>query len=115
MQTDTNQAVAKLSPLLPLTPEQEHLVHQILKLTNQHLTGPAPAVFTIYGEAGTGKSMVLSHLFNELQVRARNDQTSPLLKTTNYFLVNHPEVLKVYKEIAGDQAALLKKNFMRPT
>lgn len=49
MQTDTNQAVAKLSPLLPLTPEQEHLVHQILKFTNQHLTGPAPAVlpFTV--------------------------------------------------------------------
>lgn len=115
MQTDTNQAVAKLSPLLPLTPEQEHLVHQILNFTNQHLTGTAPAVFTIYGEAGTGKSVVLSHLFNELQVRARNDQTSPLLKTTNYFLVNHPEVLKVYKEIAGDQAALLKKNFIRPT
>ena len=40
---------------------------------------------------------------------------APLFKTTNYFLVNHPEVLKVYKEIAGDQAALLKKNFMRPT
>lgn len=78
MQTDTNQAVAKLSPLLPLTPEQEQLLHQILNFTNQHLTGTAPAVFTIYGEAGTGKSVVLSHLFNELQVRTRNDQTSPL-------------------------------------
>src|SRR5699024_9766701 len=33
----------------------------------------------------------------------------------NYFLVNHPEILKVYRQIAGTLPNLLKKNFQRPT
>lgn len=29
--------------------------------------------------------------------------------TKNYFLVNHPEILKVYKQIAGNEPNVLKK------
>ncbi len=111
----TNAATAKISPDLPLTAEQDHLVQQILTFTTDHLNTTGPAAFTIYGDAGTGKSVVLSHLFNQLQVAARTQADSPLAGTKNYFLVNHPEILKVYREIAGHHPHLLKKDFQRPT
>lgn len=116
MTIDQNTAVEKLSPLKPLTNEQAQLVNRILAFTSQHLEASnTPAVFTIYGDAGTGKSVVLSHLFNQLQTAARTDQTSPFYGTDNCFLVNHPEILKVYKEIAGHYPHLLKKDYERPT
>lgn len=111
-----NEATDKLSPLKSLTTEQTSLVNQIIDFTTKHLQEQTtPAIFTIYGDAGTGKSVVLSHLFNEIQTAARTDTTSPLYKTNNKFLVNHPEILKVYRQIAGEQPHLLKKDFMRPT
>ena len=111
-----NEATDKLSPLKPLTPEQQQLVQQVLEFTTNHLKDQStPAIFTIFGDAGTGKSVVLSHLFNEIQTAARVDPESPLYKTTNKFVVNHPEILKVYRQIAGDHPHLLKKDFMRPT
>lgn len=116
MTIDNNAAVEKLSPLKPLTKEQDALVNHILSFTRAHLqTGNTPAVFTIYGDAGTGKSVVLSHLFNQLQTAARSDKQSPFYGTDNRFLVNHPEILKVYKEIAGHYPHLLKKDYERPT
>lgn len=116
MTIDHNAAVEKLSPLKPLTDEQVQLVNRILSFANHHLTtGDTPAVFTIYGDAGTGKSVVLSHLFNQLQTAARTDKASPFYGTDNRFLVNHPEILKVYKEIAGHYPHLLKKDYERPT
>jgi hypothetical protein len=111
----TNDATQKLAVNLPLTSEQEKLVKQILAFTKKHINGDTPAIFTVYGDAGTGKSVVLAHLFNKIQLAARTEKDSPLYQTKNYFLVNHPEILKVYKEIAGKQANLYKKDFTRPT
>ncbi|MFC6259612.1 DUF2075 domain-containing protein [Levilactobacillus fujinensis] len=101
--------------MLPLTRDQKHLVDQILAFTTDHVNETGPAVFTVYGDAGTGKSVILAHLFNQLQTAARTQPNSPLTQTTNYFLVNHPEILKVYREIAGQAPHLLKKDFQRPT
>lgn len=111
----TNEAIAKLSPDLPLTDEQSLLVQRVLHFTRDHLADQQPAVFTINGDAGTGKSVVLTHLFTELQQNARHNPDSPFYQTRNYFTVNHPEILKVYRELAGHQSALLKKDFQRPT
>lgn len=111
----TNAAVEKLSPLKELTHEQEQLVEDILNFTSHHLHQDYPATYTIYGDAGTGKSVVLSQLFDRLQAAARHDKKSPFYGTTNYFLVNHPEILKVYREIAGQRSELYKKDFARPT
>lgn len=110
-----NQASFKLSPYHQLNQEQSLLVQKILHFSITHCSNKNhPAVFTIYGEAGTGKSVVLSALFDQLQ--KLNHQTgSQLYKTQNYFLVNHPELLKVYKQIAGPIKELYKKNYMRPT
>lgn len=111
----TNAAVDKLSPLKKLTNEQEKLVEDIINFTSEHLQKNSPAVYTIYGDAGTGKSVVLSQLFDRMQVAARRNKQSPFYGTKNYFLVNHPEILKVYREIAGQRPELYKKDFARPT
>ncbi len=115
MTSQENQATNKLSPFKHLTTEQQQLVDQIMAFTLDHLTGDHPAIYTIYGDAGTGKSVVLSHLFNQIQTAARHDKQSPLYGTSNYFVVNHPEILKVYREIAGGIKSLYKKDFARPT
>lgn len=62
-----NEATEKLSPFKELTTEQEKLVKQILTFTKRHINQGYPAIFTVYGDAGIGKSVVLAHLFNEIQ------------------------------------------------
>ena len=109
-----NNAADKLSPFTKLTIEQQNLITQIISFTKQHINRNFPAIFTIYGEAGTGKSVVLSSLFYQIQ-KLRHDKTSSIYQTNNYFLVNHPEILKVYRQIAGTLPNILKKNFQRPT
>lgn len=60
-----NNAADKLSPFTKLTIEQQNLITQIISFTKQHINRNFPAVFTIYGEAGTGKSVVLSSCFTK--------------------------------------------------
>lgn len=110
-----NDARYKLSPFKTLSSEQLQLKNKVMAFIHTHLGQSQHAVFTIYGEAGTGKSVVLSQIFNELQTAARSNPQSTLYGTKNVFLVNHPEILKVYQEIAGEQPHLFKKDFDRPT
>ncbi|WP_420908781.1 DUF2075 domain-containing protein [Lactobacillus agrestimuris] len=110
-----NDATKKLSPLKDLTNEQEKLVEQILAFINRNLDKNEHSIFTVYGDAGTGKSVVLANLFNQIEQAARKNENSKLYGTENYFVVNHPEILKVYKEIAGKSPDLFKKDFTRPT
>ena len=115
MKNIDNAATNKISPFKKLTTEQEQLVNDIISFTKHHLTQNHPAIYTVYGDAGTGKSVILSQLFVRIQKEARTQQNSVLYHTNNYFLVNHPEILKVYKEIAGPIKELYKKDFARPT
>lgn len=111
-----NQAKIKLSPNNSLTDEQNRLIQRIIDFASNHLkSGTYPAIFTIYGEAGTGKSVVLSHLFDQIQKLSCTSDNVPFTNTQNYFLVNHPELLKVYKQIAGPIKELYKKDYLRPT
>ncbi|KPN80397.1 uncharacterized protein RZ76_02390 [Apilactobacillus kunkeei] len=111
---NSNAADNKLAPTKQLTDEQSRLVEQIKQFAIDHLNDDTHAIFTIYGDAGTGKSVILSKLFYDIQQMA-HEKRSPLYQTSNYFLVNHPEILKVYKKMAGSQDNVLKKNFNRPT
>lgn len=115
MEQTINEATEKLSPFKNLTKEQDQLVKKMIDFSAAHLQKDFPAIFTIYGDAGTGKSVVLSSLFERIQKSARTDRQSPFYRTTNYFLVNHPEILKVYREIAGPVKCLYKKDYTRPT
>lgn len=111
---NSNAADNKLAPTKQLTDEQSRLVEQIKHFAIDHLNDDNHAVFTIYGDAGTGKSVILSKLFYDIQQMA-HEKSSSLYQTNNYFLVSHPEILKVYKKMAGSQDNVLKKNFNRPT
>lgn len=110
-----NSALTKLSPDKTLSEEQTALVTRIMRYCLLHITDDSPAVFTIYGDAGTGKSVVLSKLFSQIQNAAKADSNSNLYCTNNFFLVNHPEVLKVYKQLANSVPTMLKKQYLRPT
>ncbi|KRK40145.1 DUF2075 domain-containing protein [Loigolactobacillus bifermentans] len=109
-----NQATAKLAPDQALSTAQTALVQHILTFCQQHWRQPQTAVFVIHGAAGTGKSVVLSHLLAVLQ-QARQQPDSPFYQGDNHLLINHPEMVKTYKQIAGQRAGLRKKDVEKPT
>ncbi len=108
-----NQATEILSPEKSLSSQQQQLVDEAIHFIKLHLHDTQPAVLVISGDAGTGKSVVLSQLFRIIQ-HERTQSDSKLFNTTNYFLVNHPELLKVYREIAGQNTELRKKRLSAP-
>ncbi|MCP9313069.1 DUF2075 domain-containing protein [Liquorilactobacillus satsumensis] len=110
-----NEAVKRIAPIHTLTQEQQALVTQILYFCEQSASTAEKRIFIIEGTAGTGKSLVMSSLFTQIQERAKHLQDSQLFGTENYLLVNHPEMLKLYKNMAANTAVLLQKNFTRPT
>lgn len=96
-------------PNKELTAEQQAVFEQILGFTKDALKNQQKSIFQLNGDAGTGKSVILTQLFLKLEKLAKENQTQ------NYFLVNHPELLKVYQENAGEFAELRKNRFLRPT
>lgn len=88
-----------------LTAEQQTTLKQMITFTQTAMTQPEHAVFVLQGEAGTGKSVLLNHFFAQMAQKVEAPR----------FLVNHPELLKVYRQIAGATPGLLKKFFERPT
>ncbi|MGE6489180.1 DUF2075 domain-containing protein [Paenisporosarcina sp. NPDC076898] len=109
-----NRDVFKLSPFKELSITQLELKNKIIEVCEEHINDDQPYVFIIKGEAGVGKSVVLSSVFNSIQELAA-DKNSKLLDTKNFLLVNHTEMLKTYKSIAENVKALKKNNFEKPT
>lgn len=109
-----NRDVFKLSPFKELSITQLELKNKIIEVCEEHINDDQPYVFIIKGEAGVGKSVVLSSVFNSIQELAA-DKNSKLQHTKNFLLVNHTEMLKTYKSIAENVKALKKNNFDKPT
>jgi DUF2075 family protein/adenylate kinase len=109
-----NRDVFKLSPFKELSITQLELKNKIIEVCEEHIKDDQPYVFIIKGEAGVGKSVVLSSVFNSIQELAA-DKNSKLQHTKNFLLVNHTEMLKTYKSIAENVKALKKNNFEKPT
>lgn len=109
-----NRDVFKLSPYKELSEDQLELKDTILEICERHLETGKKFVFIIEGDAGTGKSVVLSSTFNTLQELAQEKGT-PFHKTNNYLLVNHTEMMKTYEKISESLPSLKKKNFQKPT
>lgn len=93
-------------PNKELTQEQQAVFNQIMEFSQNNLQCGKKGVFQLNGDAGTGKSVILMKLFLEIEKRHQ---------TNNYFLVNHPELLKVYQANAGQFKELRKNRFLRPT
>ncbi|MQS89267.1 DUF2075 domain-containing protein [Companilactobacillus mishanensis] len=106
-----------LDSVLPdkdLTSQQQVVFEKILNFCQDNLAKNQKGVFQLNGDAGTGKSVILTKLFLTLEQDAKRDD-SDLEGTNNYFLVNHPELLKVYQDNAGYYPELRKNRFLRPT
>ncbi|WP_414047649.1 DUF2075 domain-containing protein [Macrococcus equi] len=118
-----NRDVFKLSPFKELSEKQMELKTKIIEFCNNHKNDDQKAVFIIKGDAGTGKSVVLSSTFNTIQDMAKdkdfifleNTLDNNLYKTENYLLVNHNEMLKTYQSISESLPNLKKKKFNKPT
>ncbi|WP_125713971.1 DUF2075 domain-containing protein [Companilactobacillus kedongensis] len=101
-----------LESVLPnkhLTDEQQDVLNEILNFCQDNLHNDTRGLFQLNGDAGTGKSVILTQLFLKMEQAAKFDGHD------NYFLVNHPELLKVYQDNAGLFAELRKNRFLRPT
>ncbi|TMT01097.1 DUF2075 domain-containing protein [Apilactobacillus kunkeei] len=89
----TNSAIFKASPFHKLTDEQlnarDKIIDKIKKIRNGDSTDN---LIIIKGSAGTGKTVLLSSLFSELN-KPDNQEA--------YILVNHDEQVKVYENIAS--------------
>ncbi|MGH2318613.1 DUF2075 domain-containing protein [Planococcus sp. SE5232] len=109
-----NRDIFKLSPFKELTMTQLELKTKILEVCEEHMHDDETFVFMVKGEAGVGKSVVLSSVFNSIQ-ELTADKNSNLHQTKNYLLVNHSEMLKTYKNIAANVKFLKKNNFDKPT
>ncbi len=110
----TNKDTYKLSPYKELSPQQAQIKDEILDFCKSAIDNPDKHVIVIEGDAGTGKSLLLSSLFNTIQDLAK-DSKSQLYKKNNYLVVNHAEMLKTYKNISKSLPNLKKKSFMKPT
>lgn len=107
-QAQASDAARRLSAPAELTDEQRAVLDEALAFSLGDGRDSSRRVLIIEGAAGTGKSVVLARLFHELQARSADPRR-------NYLLVNHPEVLKIYGELAAGDPLVKKRQLMRPT
>ncbi|EJS41501.1 YPL245W [Saccharomyces arboricola H-6] len=117
----STQAMNKLSHVA-LSAEQKKLRERVLSFVRSNLSQykpdwKHPAMFVIQGDAGTGKSVILNSLFNEIQKLSQFPPSSEdiLHGTRNYLVVNHPEMLKLYIRISDSFKYIAKSSLERPT
>lgn len=97
-----DSALFKASPFHKLTTEQLDAKRTILNTVIDALeTGKENQLIIVNGEAGAGKTVLISSLFYDLfQDTPLSDTTRDLSGTDAHLLVNHAEQLTVYHEIA---------------
>ncbi|MQS76559.1 DUF2075 domain-containing protein [Companilactobacillus halodurans] len=97
-----DSAIFKASPFHKLTIEQFKAKDQILAKIEEALNrNKSGQLILVTGEAGAGKTVLLSNLFYELfQLSAKDSDNVILRNKTETLLVNHEQQLKVYQQIA---------------
>ncbi len=109
-----NKDIFKLSPFKTLSEGQNELKQEIIKYCNDNINLNTKKVFAVNGEAGTGKSVLISSLYNELQDLSK-EKNSNMYQSNNYLLVNHNEMLKSYHKLTKTLLNMKKNKIMRPT
>lgn len=107
-----DSAIFKSSPFQKLTLEQfkakDQIISKIEEALNRDKSGQ---LILVTGEAGTGKTVLLSNLFYELfNLSATNSENVILRGKTETMLVNHDEQVKVYEQIAQKLGIYDKNN-----
>lgn len=104
-----------LSQNATLSDDQRRVIAQIEQYVRHCRQAAQTGVFWLEGEAGTGKSVLLHHLFARLQSAARCQPDDILFGSQNVLLVNHAEMIKAYRHAAEGHKSLRKKDYLRPT
>ncbi|OWB61678.1 hypothetical protein B5S29_g2578 [[Candida] boidinii] len=123
-------AIDRLSNV-ELTNDQIELKSRIFKFIRENLKiinqrgNSGHSSFIIQGDPGTGKSVILNSLFNDIQKISKSmnneskddddDDDDILIGTNNYLLVNHPEMLKLYRRVCRSYPYIKMKELERPT
>lgn len=119
--TIRDSALFKASPFHKLTNEQLDAKDKIMttietNLKNQTKKGK---LIVVEGDAGSGKTVLMSSLFYELNQLSKAESENPILRGTSQFLlVNHDQQLKVYEEIAqklGIYTSDKQETVLKPT
>ena len=96
-----DSAIFKASPFHKLSNEQvrtKNFIYQrVLEALKTDLQGQ---LIFVNGEAGSGKTVLMSSLFYDLIQLSKEDDDTLLNDLSVYLLVNHLEQLTVYKDIA---------------
>lgn len=110
-----NTDIYKLSPFTVLNDEQLDVKEQIINFCENNIDNENGAVLIVQGDAGTGKSVLLSSVFKSIQDSAKDPSSKLHIAQNNHLLVNHEEMFKTYKNIAKKVSNLAVKNFNKPT
>jgi len=98
-----DSAIFKSSPFQKLTLEQFKAKDEIIAKIEESINNEKKdsKLILVTGEAGTGKTVLLSNLFYELFKLSSDDSDNVILRgKTETLLVNHDEQVKVYEQIA---------------
>ena len=107
--------IFKISPFTSLTAEQMDLRETILKFCVKNRDSKNGAVLLVNGEAGTGKSVLLSSAFKKIMDESKNKNSKLYGFTNNFLLVHHEEMIKTYKNIARVIPSFKVNQFLKPT
>jgi DUF2075 family protein/archaellum biogenesis ATPase FlaH/predicted GIY-YIG superfamily endonuclease len=107
-----DSALFKASPFHKLTREQfdaqDMIIMKIEEALNREKEGQ---LILVSGEAGSGKTVLMSSLFYELfQLSAKTSDNPILRNSSQCLLVNHDQQLTVYQQIAKKLGILSKRN-----
>lgn len=102
-------AIFKASPFHKLTEEQTNAKNQIMFKIESNIINNnennndnnIKNLIMVNGEAGSGKTVLMSNLFYDLFQKSNMEENdATLIGIKSYLLVNHDQQLKVYKDIA---------------
>lgn len=96
-----DSALFKASPFHTLTLEQKRARDLILRRIEAALRSKkGHQLILVEGEAGSGKTVLLSTLFYQLWQLGQDKNYTDFSASQNYLLVNHDEQVKVYENIS---------------
>lgn len=111
-----DSALFKASPFHKLTSEQIEAKDLILeRLMTSLLSEQENQLILVEGEAGSGKTVLLSSIFYLLHQYSNGNEHPEFKNLSSFLLVNHDEQLKVYNDIIKELEINSKEVVSKPT
>ncbi|MFC4653209.1 DNA/RNA helicase domain-containing protein [Lactococcus nasutitermitis] len=108
-----NSALFKSSPFKTLSESQQNAQNQIIMKIEEAVSQEKETLILVTGSAGSGKTVLLSNVFYNLQLESKEDDNVLLKGKKAFVLVNHNEQLSVYQQISR-KLGLNENQVMKP-